>query len=218
VSSLALMRLLETAPRRYDAGMRAITLGTVTRLHEALAQAAVAAPGARVLEVGCGTGAVTERLIARGARVVALDQNPEMLAQATARLAGRAEAVTWLERTAAEIDTLAEASFDAAVASLSFSEMAAFERAFVLQALRRVLKPGGILAVGDEVLPPRRWQRALFDVVRGPQAAVGWLIAGSVSRPIRDLAAEIAAAGFVIRRELRWLLGSLAVVVAERPR
>jgi demethylmenaquinone methyltransferase/2-methoxy-6-polyprenyl-1,4-benzoquinol methylase len=82
VSSLALMRLLESAPARYDAGMRVLTLGRVARLHDALAEAAAPAPGAAVLEIGCGTGAVTARLVARGARVTALDQNPEMLERA----------------------------------------------------------------------------------------------------------------------------------------
>ena len=38
MSSLALMRWLESSPDRYDAGMRWITLGRVTRLHEAIAE------------------------------------------------------------------------------------------------------------------------------------------------------------------------------------
>ena len=59
MSSLALMRFLERAPERYDAGMRLLTLGRVARLHAAVAEAAAPAPGARVLEIGCGTGAVT---------------------------------------------------------------------------------------------------------------------------------------------------------------
>ena len=75
MSSLALMRWLESAPQRYDAGMRWLTLGRVSKLHDALAAAAAPAPGAAVLEIGCGTGAVTARLVARGAIVTALDQS-----------------------------------------------------------------------------------------------------------------------------------------------
>ncbi len=86
MSSLALMRWLGSAPVRYDAGMRWLTLGRVARLHEALAEAAAPKPGARVLEIGCGTGAVTQRLVARGAEVTVLDQNPEMLELACAWL------------------------------------------------------------------------------------------------------------------------------------
>ena len=114
MSSLALMRLLESAPDRYDAGMRAITLGRVTRLHAAVAAAAATHPEMRILEIGCGTGAVTERLVDLGAQVTALDQSPEMLERAQQRLANAPrDAVRWLERTASEIDALPEASFDA---------------------------------------------------------------------------------------------------------
>ena len=69
MSSLALMRWLESAPHRYDAGMRWLTLGRVAILHAAVAEAATDKPGAEVLEIGCGTGAVTSALVGRGARV-----------------------------------------------------------------------------------------------------------------------------------------------------
>jgi ubiquinone/menaquinone biosynthesis C-methylase UbiE len=217
MSSLALMRLLESAPARYDAGMRALTLGRVDRLRDALAQAAVQSPGAAVLEIGCGTGAVTEKLVARGARVTALDQNPEMLERARTRLAGSSpENVTFVERTASEIDAFPEASFDAVVAGLSLSEMSRRERAFVLKCARRVLRPGGVIAIADETRPRRFINRALQAIVRWPQAALGWLVVGSVSSPIADLGGEIEDAGFVVRSERRWLFDTLAVVTADR--
>jgi demethylmenaquinone methyltransferase/2-methoxy-6-polyprenyl-1,4-benzoquinol methylase len=215
MSSLALMRWLESSPDRYDAGMRWITLGRVTRLHEAIAEAA-ARPGSRVLEIGCGTGAVTARLVARGAHVDALDQNPEMLERARSRLGtSEGEPVTWIERTASEIDTLPSRSYDAVVASLSLSEMSGNERAFVLRDAATRLRPGGVLVVGDEVRPPGRGLRLLHVLLRAPQAAAGWLLAGSLSRPIRDLAGELQAAGFRVRSRERLLLGSLCVLVAE---
>jgi ubiquinone/menaquinone biosynthesis C-methylase UbiE len=219
MSSLALMRLLESAPGRYDAGMRALTFGKVDAIRQALAEAAVPLPGARVLEIGCGTGAVTEKLIARGARVTAVDQNPEMVERARTRLThAPADAIIFVERTASEIDAFAEGGFDAVVAGLSLSEMSKQERAFVLKCAMRALRPGGVVAIADEVRPRGFINRVLQILMRGPQAALGWLIVGSVSSPIPDLAAEVAAAGFVIRSERRWLFETLAVVVAERGR
>jgi demethylmenaquinone methyltransferase/2-methoxy-6-polyprenyl-1,4-benzoquinol methylase len=194
MSSLALMRWLESAPQRYDAGMRWLTLGRVSELHDALADAAARAPGAAVLEIGCGTGAVTARLVARGAIVTALDQSPEMLEQARTRLTAECDGrVTWLEQ----------------------SEMSAPERGFVLREASRRLRPGGVLAVADEVRPRRGWQRVLHTLLRGPQAALAWLLAGSTSKPLRDLDAELRAAGFAVRDERRWLADSLAVFIAE---
>lgn len=105
-----------------------------------------------MLEIGCGTGAVTERLVARGAAVTALDQNPEMLEQGQRRLAAAPPgAVTWVERTASEIDSLPEGSFDAVVVSLALSEMSAAERRFALRQAARRFRLGGVLAAADEV-------------------------------------------------------------------
>jgi demethylmenaquinone methyltransferase/2-methoxy-6-polyprenyl-1,4-benzoquinol methylase len=218
MSSLALMRWLESTPERYDAGMRIVTLGRVAALHDAVAEAAAPRPGARVLEIGCGTGAVTARLVERGARVTALDQNPAMLEQARTRLERHGDvgdAVSWLERTASEVDALPAAGFDGVVISLALSEMSPAERGFVLREAGRRLAPGGALAIADEVWPARAWQRALFAVLRVPQALLGWLLAGSVSRPLSDLAAELRDAGFQLRSEQRWLMGSLALLVAD---
>jgi SAM-dependent methyltransferase len=40
---------------------------------------AAASPGARILELGCGTGRITQPLVALGHPVVAVDESPEML-------------------------------------------------------------------------------------------------------------------------------------------
>jgi ubiquinone/menaquinone biosynthesis C-methylase UbiE len=215
MSSLALMRWLESSPARYDAGMRALTFGRIARLHAAVAAEAVPAPGARVLEIGCGTGGVTERLRARGARVTAIDQAPEMLEQARRRLGDAAE-IEWLEQTAAEIDRLPPNGFDAVVLCLCLSDMSPNERVFVLREATRRLAPNGRVVAADEVRP-RGWRGVLQRVWRVPQAALGWLLVGSLSRPIHDLAGELQAAGLRTRPGGTWLLGTLALVIGEHP-
>jgi len=210
------MRWLEGSPERYDAGMRLITFGQVAKLHAAATEAAVAEPGDRVLEIGSGTGTVTALLVARGARVTAVDQSPDMIEQARQRLSPAGETdVRWLEQTAAEVDGLPEADFDAIVISLCLSDMSSNERTFVLTACTRLLATGGRLVVADEVHAPpglRRWAQRVW---RLPQSALGWLLVGEVSRPIANLAQEIRRAGFTPRHEHRFMLGSLALIVAE---
>jgi demethylmenaquinone methyltransferase/2-methoxy-6-polyprenyl-1,4-benzoquinol methylase len=215
MSSLALMRWLEGTPERYDAGMRALTFGRVARLHRAVAEAAVVKPGDRVLEIGCGTGAVTALIREKGACVTALDQAPEMLEQARKHFPSD-EPIEWLERTAAEIDCLPPGAFEAVVLSLCLSDMSASERAFVLgEAVLRVV-PGGRVVVGDEVRPDTLLNGLLQRAWRIPQAALGWLLVGSVSQPIRDLRGEMRAAGLHLQDEQGWLFGTLALVVGVR--
>jgi SAM-dependent methyltransferase len=207
------MRWLEGTPARYDAGMRALTFGRVSLLHDAVAEAAAPRPGRRVLEVGCGTGSVTERLVARGARVTALDQAPAMLEQARRRLPDSAQ-VEWLERTASEIDGLPPGAFDAVVLCLCLSDMSPTERAFVLRASIDRLAVGGTLVVADEVRAPPGARRLLQRCWRVPQAGLGWLLTGSVSAPVEALEREVRAAGARVSSEHRWLLGTLSLVIA----
>jgi 16S rRNA (adenine1518-N6/adenine1519-N6)-dimethyltransferase len=54
----------------------------------AIVEAAALAPGEPVLEIGPGQGALTERLLATGARVTAIEVDPELLAGLVARWAG----------------------------------------------------------------------------------------------------------------------------------
>lgn len=49
------------------------------------------APGARVLEIGCGTGQLTRGLLARGLRVIAVEPGEQLIVRARDRLAGAGE-------------------------------------------------------------------------------------------------------------------------------
>lgn len=108
-----------------------------------LCEAAGVAAGQRVLDVGCGTGALTlaaaERVGPRGS-VVGLDPNPEMLAVARRKAAP----VEWHEGRA-EALPFPDASFDAVVSQ--FAMMFFADPVAALREMRRVLRPGGRMAV-----------------------------------------------------------------------
>lgn len=99
------------------------------------------APGDAVLEVGCGTGQLTERLARSGFRLTAIDIGPSMIAAARRRLA-LAEVsfrVTSFEDLAA-----ADASFDLVISGAAFHWIDP-EVAFGKSA--RLLRPRGWLAL-----------------------------------------------------------------------
>jgi len=217
MSTYVYMRILESAPQRYDRGLKILSLGRVTALYEDVAAAVVddmAAP--QVLEIGCGTGNLTRALLARGATVTAIDVNPDMLAVATEKLGTGDGRLTLCEMAAVEIaDRFPRDSFDAVTATLVLSEMSEDEQAYVLAAARQVLRPDGRLVVADEVLPSGWLARLAYRCWRWPLAALTYLLTQTTTSAVRDLGAQVRAAGLRVVEERRQ--GGAQLVVAQRP-
>jgi len=108
-----------------------------------LCDAANIAPGQRVLDVACGTGALTVAVAGRvspGGAVLGLDANPEMLAVARRKHPD----IEWHDGRAESLP-FADASFDAVVSQ--FGLMFFDDRVAALREMQRVLRPGGHLVV-----------------------------------------------------------------------
>lgn len=124
-----------------------------------------------VVELGAGTGKLTEQLLARGARVTATDPSEAMLG----RLRRRAPAASALAGAAEQVP-LRGRSADLVVAAQAFHW---FDADRALREVARVLRPGGAFAVvwssRDERIP---WVRRLGRLIgstpesQDPTAAV----------------------------------------------
>lgn len=106
-------------------------------------------PAPRLLDLGCGTGALGELVLSRlpGARLTCVDLSPRMVEAACMRLGDRADVLL----CDAERLPFRDGSFDAAWCNDSFHHYPDPERA-AFQAWR-VLAPGGTFIIGDAWQP-----------------------------------------------------------------
>jgi len=218
MSSFVWMKFLESAPERYDRGVELLSRGRIADVYERIA-ALAAAPGKRVLDLGCGTGGVALACAARGAHVVAIDSNAGMLEIARAKPVRHASGgdVEWLELGIAEVeDRFGEATFDAIVSCLVFSELSADEQAYALDIASSRLVSGGLLVIADETLPASKPQRTWYRVRRLPLLAVTYLLAQATTRPIEHLADRIRDAGFGQVEETRLWEDTFVIAHAVR--
>ncbi len=196
----------------YDAMNRVMTVGLDLRWRR-LAATSVVQPGDRVLDAACGTGdlAIADR--AAGAlTVTGLDFSERMLARARRK----APTLEWVVGDLLELPFEA-GTFDAATVGFGIRNVSDLERG--LAELRRVLRPGGRLAI-LEITRPRGVLKPFFSLwfdrivpalgrVLPGGAAYSYLPASVARFPVaEELASMMRRAGFA-EVEFRLLAGSI---------
>lgn len=209
----------------YDKINTILTFGMDRVWRKATAEEALVRRPGRILDVCCGTGAMTAMLKSSGARIVTgLDFNENMLSIAKRRVGGT-------EFICARADKLPfeDASFDAitmAFAARNLLEESGSLRKYFSE-LRRVLKPGGRFINLETSQPSNRLIRFFFHL----KAHAGVFLAGLVLPRSRaayrflgnsistfygpdEFSAELTASGFKETRYKRMLFGAIAIHTA----
>ncbi|MDA3625804.1 class I SAM-dependent methyltransferase [Saccharopolyspora sp. WRP15-2] len=190
---------------------------------------------AKVLDVGCGTGALVRQLAERAEHVDAVDRSAEMIEHASS--ASTAMNVRWLcgDLLDPELE-LDPSGYDAVTAISSVHHM---PLDLVLTRLSELVRPGGVLAVVGHYRKATRADFALDALTLPANAAVGAYKAarGRAGKPHdkgmpvkdpTDTLSEIRAAaaktlpGSVLRRRLFWrytlLWRNLSHIAEQQPR
>jgi len=160
--------------------------GFVAELGEAALDLLDPQPEERILDIGCGDGALTRRIIERGATVLGIDNSPDMVE------AARAKGIEALLMDVANLSFQAE--FDAAFCNATLHWVLDKERAAA--AIYTALKSGGRFAGemgGEGNLARLREALDTELVIRGyvpPAESANWYPSGE------EFAAVYAAAGF----------------------
>lgn len=169
-------RLAERYDRRWSFYVEATIRETLKRLE--------ARPGDKVLDAGCGTGALLHALASRQRKLelAGLDLSPEMLEIARARLGGRVE----LRQGRLEAMPFDDSSFDLVISTSVFHYLRRPGEA--LAEVWRVLRPGGRILITDwcddylvcRLFDPllRLFNRAHFRTYGGDQCVALLRVAG----------------------------------------
>lgn len=213
--------------RRYDLlnHLLSASLDRVWRRYSARSLALQ--PGARVLDLCCGTGDQAVALRRRGAVVVAADFCLPMLAISRGKFARQAPPRPRPFCADALALPYRDRCFDAATVSFGLRNVADLDRS--LAELGRVLRPGGQLAILEFALPSLPPLRALYLFyfnrllpllgrwVSTDQSAYSYLPASVSSFPQREeFLAHLAAAGFRSTAYRDLTVGVLCLYRGER--
>jgi SAM-dependent methyltransferase len=133
----------------------------------------VPSPDAVVLDFGCGEALHADRVAAACRRLILVDAAPKV----RAALAGRFSATPTIEvRAPAELADAADRSIDLVVLHSVAQYLTAAEFGALLMLFHRLLRPGGLLLIGD-VIPPHVSAFADAMALLNYGAANGFLLA-----------------------------------------
>jgi len=209
--SFVYMKILESRPERYDVGMSLLTLGTLTIIKRQIAEHIH--PGNHVLDLGCGTGTLAQMCIERGAVVTGVDANSGMLAVAKRN----SPSAHYLNISLGNLDEhLGDESFDIILSTLAFSELTRAERIHVLKQIKRILKNGGKVFIGDEIIPENILAKCLYYAFRLPMRLLTWVITQTTTNAISNFDDDVREAGMKIVNSKSFMLGMFILLEIKK--
>lgn len=211
-----MMKILESTPSRYDRGIRMLTLGMVDKVYDHLTSRIQS--GEHVLDIGCGTGALTMRAARKGAVVKGIDVNTGMLEIARKRIAdaGLERNAGFTEMGVAELVDEKTASYDVVMSGLCFSELSEDELAYTLKQASRLLRSGGMLLVADETVPGNVCRKVLHWLIKVPLSIITYIIAQTSTRAVKHLPEKVRKNGFSIESVWFNTIGDFVALVGKK--
>jgi ubiquinone/menaquinone biosynthesis C-methylase UbiE/ferredoxin len=220
------MKALESAPERYDKGIRWLGWLKLDGIRNHIADI-IENEAETVLEIGAGTGTQALLLAKRGLEVTGIDHSSGMLAIAQGKIDHQkqevsgepiAASVTLLHKDAVELDEFDLESFDAITSTLVLSELHPSEQRYTLSYAFQILKPGGVLVLADEVAPHRLSRRVAHSLISAPLKLITYIVTQTSTKAVRGLDRMVEEAGFEIESIENYQLDSFQLIIARKPK
>ena len=131
-----------------------------TELHDQIFDIVHAREGVTALDLGCGTGKLTARLLEAGHPVTGVDFSDNMLAAARKNAPGAAFVQAELKEVP---EKLTGQTFDCIVAAYVLHHLPDGDKYALLTALKALLNPEGVIILGDVSFPDREGLEAVRE-------------------------------------------------------
>ena len=131
-----------------------------TELHDQIFDIVHAREGVTALDLGCGTGKLTARLLEAGHPVTGVDFSDNMLVAARKNAPGAAFVQAELKEVP---EKLAGQTFDCIVAAYALHHLPDEDKYALLTALKALLNPEGVIILGDVSFPDREGLEAVRE-------------------------------------------------------
>ena len=215
--------------RRYDLINDLQSFGLHRNWKRRVAELAQVSPGARALDLCCGTGDISFVLAQRGAETTGLDFSPQMLAVAKARSQKlKCPAPNFIQGDAQQLP-FADNTFDIVTVGYGLRNLSSWQRG--LEAMHRVARPGARLIVLDFGKPANAlWRMVYFAHLKMSVPLIGLLFCGNASayayilESLKHYPAQLAVAEKMRQLELtnvrvhNLLGGAMAINYGEKPK
>ncbi len=169
--AVAFMAALEEEPETYDQAFDRVLDGRASQIRDRLTE--LVKPGMRVLDLGCGPGLFAIEAAKRGASVVAVDADENMIATAKEKASGIDSPPEFIhqdvlqlgeeaERQSGVSDTPPPSGYDLIVSTFLLSELTPTQRHLFMHIIRMLFGDDGTFAVAAETLPRERTEKNKF--------------------------------------------------------
>jgi len=193
------MAALEREPETYDQAFDKVLDGRASQIREKILE--MVRPGMSILDLGCGPGLFVIESSMRGASVVGIDANEEMINTARTKVTNLDNPPAFIHQDVLKVGEDSNKQlgsserFDLIVCTFLLSELKPSRRDLFIRIVRGLLKENGVFAIAAETLPRNRSDQKRFWMNRRDAEKQ----AGKrLPPPVDDLAQLVQLAGLEI--------------------
>lgn len=208
-----LMKYIEQIPARYDKMMNILTFGGHGRSQKLILSEV--AGGAKILDIGCGSGSLAIECARAGAEVTAVDSSPQMLSILKSKIKGGPleNKIRIIECGSASTGViLKDEKFDIVIMSMMLGELPPAVRKKTIQNAAALLSPDGRIIICDELWPQNIILSLACHFLFWIFFIPNFILTRTLLMPVKGLPEDLRSAGLKIEKKRDLFKGIISIL------